>query len=91
MKEIKIKLYGISDFKKWFWDRFCFPKRKLVTKWLEFHNSAVRSIVETYLIKCGNLCADSEDDMKALSMFLREYDKEVNKVTECTEELIMMK
>lgn len=30
----KIKIYGWSDLKKWFWDRFCFPRRKLVAEWL---------------------------------------------------------
>ena len=34
MKEIKIKIYGWSDLKKWFWDRFCFPRRELVAEWL---------------------------------------------------------
>lgn len=91
MKEIKIKIYGWSDLKKWFWDRFCFPRRKLVVEWLEYHNSEIRSIVETYLINCGNLCVDSETDMNTLSMLLREYDKEVDDVTDRTEELIMMK
>ena len=36
MKEIKIKIYGWSDLKKWFWDRFCFPRRKLVAEWLDY-------------------------------------------------------
>ena len=33
MKEIniKIKIYGWSDLKKWFWDRFCFPRRREVS------------------------------------------------------------
>ena len=37
MKEIKIKIYGWSDLKKWFWDRFCFPRRKLIAEWLRYY------------------------------------------------------
>ncbi len=44
MKEIKIKIYGWSDLKKWFWDRFCFPRRKLVAAWLEYHRCEIRSL-----------------------------------------------
>lgn len=46
MKEITIKIYGWSDMKKWFWDQFCFPRRKLVVEWLDYHNCEIRSLVE---------------------------------------------
>ena len=51
MKEIKIKIYGWSDLKKWFWDRFCFPRRKLVAKWLDYYCSEERILVENVLVK----------------------------------------
>lgn len=91
MKEVKIKIYGWSDLKKWFWDRFCFPRRKLVTEWLKYHNSEVRSIVEKYIISCPRLSVNSDNDMEVLSKILRSYDKEVDEVTARTEKLIMMK
>ena len=90
MKEIKIKIYGWSDLKKWFWDRFCFPRRKLVAMWLEYHSSEIRSLVEKILIKYNN--EDLEKDNYALlSQALKDWDEESKKVYDRTEELIMMK
>lgn len=43
MKEIKIKIYGWSDLKKWFWDQFCFPRRKLVVEWLHYNKICNKS------------------------------------------------
>ena len=51
MKEIKIKIYGWPDLKKWFWDRFCFPRRKLVAEWLDYYSDEARSIFEKLLLK----------------------------------------
>lgn len=91
MKEITIKIYGWSDLKKWFWDRFCFPRRKLVAEWLKYHNSEIRSIVERYIISCPKLSINSDADIKTLSAILRKYDKEIDEVTKRTEQLIMTK
>ena len=51
MKEISIKIYGWSDLKKWFWDCFCFPRRKLVAEWLDYYCCEERSLVEEFLLK----------------------------------------
>lgn len=91
MKTIKINILEWKDIKKWFWDKFCFPRRKLVAEWLKYHNSEVRSIVEKYIISCPRLSVNSDNDMEVLSKILRSYDKEVNEITERTTELIMMK
>lgn len=32
MIELKIKIPTWSDFTKWFWDKFCFPRRKIVAE-----------------------------------------------------------
>ena len=44
MKEIRIKIYGWSDLKKWFWDTLCFPRRKLVAESLESYSDKMLSL-----------------------------------------------
>lgn len=90
MKEIKIKIYGWSDLKKWFWDKFCFPRRKLVVDWLEYHRCKMRSLVEKILLKYNDEDLE-KDDFALLSKALKDWDVEVKKIYDETEELIMMK
>lgn len=90
MKEIKIKIYGWTDLKKWFWDRFCFPRRKLVAEWLDFHYSEERSLVEKVLVKYNKEDLE-KDDYALLSKALKDWDVEIKKIRDRTEELIMMK
>lgn len=88
MKEITIKIYGWSDLKKWFWDQFCFPRRKLVAMWLDDHNYEIRRLVEKILIKYNNV--DLEKDTYALlSKALEDWDEESKKISDKTKELIM--
>lgn len=90
MKEITIKIYGWSDLKKWFWDKFCFPRRKLVAMWLDDHNYEIRRLVEKILIKYNNV--DLEKDTYALlSKALEDWDEESKKISDKTKELIMKK
>lgn len=90
MKEIKIKIYGWSDLKKWFWDRFCFPRRKLVAEWLDYYGNNARSLVENVLLKYNK--EDIEKDNYALlSKALKDWDMEIKKIRDRTEEFIMMK
>ena len=90
MKEIKIKIYGWSDLKKWFWDRFCFPRRKLVAEWLDYYGNNARSPVENVLLKYNK--EDIEKDNYALlSKALKDWDMEIKKIRDRTEEFIMMK
>ena len=90
MKEIKIKIYGWSDLKKWFWDRFCFPRRKLVAEWLYYYGDEARSLVEKVLIKYNKEDLE-KDDYALLSKALKDWDVEIKKIRDRTEELIMMK
>lgn len=90
MKEIKIKIYGWTDLKKWFWDRFCFPRRKLVVEWLDFHYSEERSLVEKVLVKYNKEDLE-KDDYALLSKALKDWDVEIKKIRDRTEEIIMMK
>ena len=91
MKEIKIKIYGWSDLKKWFWDKFCFPRRKIVDYWLDYHNDLLRSDYEALLIKYGDLDVNKPEDMNRLHSALNDWDKAVEKSTICTRTLIMLK
>lgn len=90
MKEITIKIYGWSDLKKWFWDQFCFPRRKLVAMWLDDHNYEIRRLVEKILLKYNNV--DLEKDTYALlTKALEDWDDESKKISDKTKELIMKK
>ena len=90
MKEIKIKIYGWSDLKKWFWDLFCFPRRKLVAEWLDYYSDEARSLVEKVLLKYNKEDLE-KDTYAALSRALKDWDSEAKKIRDRTEELIMMK
>lgn len=90
MKEIRIKIYGWRDLKKWFWDSFCFPRRKLVAEWLDYYCCEERSLVEKFLLKYNKKDL-KKDDYAALSETLKDWDREIKKIRDETEELIMMK
>ena len=90
MKEIKIKIYGWSDLKKWFWDRFCFPRRKLVAEWLDYYGDEARILVERVLVKYNKEDVE-KDNYALLSKALKDWDVEIKKIRDRTEELMMMK
>ena len=90
MKEIKIKIYGWSDLKKWFWDRFCFPRRKVVAEWLDYYGDEARILVERVLVKYNKEDVE-KDNYALLSKALKDWDVEIKKIRDKTEKLIMMK
>ena len=90
MKEIRIKIYGWSDLKKWFSDRLCFSKRKLITESLEIHNDAIRRLVLELLLKYNNKDIE-ENDFAILSQVIEYWNKESKKIYDETMEMIMMK
>lgn len=90
MKEIKIKIYGWSDLKKCFWDRFCFPRRKLIVEWLDYYGDEERSLVEKVLLKYNKEDL-KKDDYALLSKALEDWDVEIKKIRDKTEDCIMMK
>ena len=49
MIELKIKIPTWNDFTKWFWDKFCFPRRKIVAEYFEWYNMEVKSDIIKYL------------------------------------------
>lgn len=88
MKEIKIKIYGWSDFKKWFWDKFCFPRRRVVVEWLDIYGDALRSSVEAILLKytTKDLAANNFEE---LHNALKELDGDRFIIQKKVEERIM--
>ena len=90
MKEIKIKIYGWSDLKKWFWDQLCFPRRKIVVQWLHYYYCEERSLVEKVLLKYNKEDL-KKDDYALLSKALEDWDVEIKKIRDKTEDCIMMK
>ena len=90
MKEIKIKIYGWSDLKKWLWYRFCFPRRKLIVEWLDYYGDEERSLVEKVLLKYNKEDL-KKDDYALLSKALEDWDVEIKKIRDKTEDCIMMK
>lgn len=90
MKEIRIKIYGWSDLKKWFWDSLCYPRRKLVAESLESYSENIRRPVIELLLKYNN--KDIEKDGYAiLSEALEYWDKKRKEICDETMKQIMMK
>lgn len=92
MKEIKIriKIPQWSDFTKWFWDRFCYPRRKQVAEWIEYHDDCLQNKIRDYLwdyLDC-NVNSTEAERFKKVERMLDTIFKEQYKITE---KLIMMK
>ena len=90
MKEIRIKIYGWSDLKKWVSDRLCFSRRKLITESLEIYNDAMRRLVLELLLKYNNKDVE-ENDFAILSQAIEYWNKESKKICDETVKQIMMK
>ena len=89
MKEIRIKIYGWSDLKKWFSDRLCFSRRKLITESLEIHNDAMRRLTIGLLLKYNN--KDIKNDYDIFSEAIEYWNSESKKICDETVKQIMMK
>ena len=90
MKEIRIKIYGLSDLKKWFWDKLCFPRRKLITESLEIHNDAMLRLALELLLKYNNKDV-VENDFAILNQAIEYWNKESKKICDETVKQIIMK
>ena len=90
MKEIRIKIYGLSDLKKWCRDKLCFSRRKLITESLEIYNDAMRRLVLELLLKYNDKDVE-ENDFAILSQAIEYWNKESKKICDETVKQIMMK
>ena len=85
-----IKIPQWSDFSKWFWDRFCYPRRKIVAEWIEYHDKCIKKKITDYLWDYLDCNVDSEESERfgKVEKMLENIFKEQDKITE---QLIMMK
>ena len=90
MKEIRIKIYGWSDLRKWFRDRLCFSRRKLVAESLESYSDNIRRPVIELLLKYNNKDVE-ENDFAILRQVIEYWNKESKKICDETVKQIMMK
>ena len=90
MKEIRIKIYGWSDLKKWCRDKLCFSRRKLITESLEIYNDAMRRLVLELLLKYNDKDVE-ENDFAILRQVIEYWNKESKKICDETVKQIMMK
>ena len=90
MKEIRIKIPQWSDFTKWFWDRFCYPRRKIVTEWIEYHDECLKKKITDYLWDYLDCNVDSKESERfgKVEKMLETIFKEQDNITE---QLMMMK
>lgn len=91
MKQITITLYGWSDFKKWLWDQFFFPRRKKVSSWLDYHNSEIKDKLVSHYIKSNHIDPVSDNDYRKALEFELSVKKILDEQTIITKELIMTK
>ena len=90
MKEIRIKIYGWSDLKKWLSDRLCFSRRKLITESLESYSDKMLRFVLGLMLKYNNKDFE-ENDFAILKEFVEYWNNESRKICNEIEKRIMMK
>ena len=54
MIKVEFNIWTWKDYKKWFWDKFCFPRRKTITEWLDSYASDIHEeAVNCYIFSMG--------------------------------------
>lgn len=54
MVTVEFNIWTWKDYKKWFFDKFCFPRRKIITEWLDSYASDIhKKVVECYVNSMG--------------------------------------
>ena len=78
---IKIEIPQWKDITKWFWDKFCFPRRKVVAEDFERYNDRIVSELIDYLHEALDCYHDenSFDKLKELEFHLSEIMKNETK------------
>ena len=80
---IKIEIPQWKDITKWFWDKFCFPRRKVVAEYFEWYNDRLVSELIDYLHEAWDCYNDenSFDKLKDIEFHLNEImKKETDKI-----------
>lgn len=66
MIKVEFNIWTWKDYKKWFWDQFCFPRRKVITEWFDAFASDMHSeAVDCYVKSLG--FKDLDDYIKQCS------------------------
>lgn len=83
MITIKINIPQWKDITKWFWDKFCFPRRKVVAEYFELYNDEVVIELVEFLYKEWD-CEQNENNrikLNYIKYHLREVmKKKTNKI-----------
>ena len=59
MIKVEFNIWTWKDYKKWFWDKFCFPRRKIITEWLDSYASDIHEdAVNCYIFSMGYINLD---------------------------------
>ena len=74
---IKIEIPQWKDITKWFWDKFCFPRRKVVAEYFECYNDMIVSELIDYLQEAWDCYHDEDsfDKLKDIEFHLNEIMK----------------
>ena len=78
---IEVKIPQWKDITKWFWDKFCFQRRKVVAEEFEWYNDRIVSELIDYLHEAWDCYHDenSFDKLKELEFHLSEIMKNETK------------
>ena len=80
---IKIEIPQWKDITKWFWDKFCFPRRKVVAEYFEWYNDMLVSELIDYLYEAWDCYHDENSfaKLKDLELHLKELmEKKTEKI-----------
>ena len=86
MITIQINIPQWQDITKWFWDKFCFPRRKVVAEYFEWYNDRLVSNLVDYLYEAWdcehdkNSCATLHDLELHLKELMRKETDEIKSV-----------
>ena len=77
MITIRINIPQWEDITKWFWDKFCFPRRKVVAEYFAWYNDKLVSGLVDYLYKAWDCEHDINNSatLNDLELHLRELMK----------------
>ena len=66
MITIRINIPQWKDITKWFWDKFCFPRRKVVAEYFEWYSDMIVSELIDYLYESWD-CHNDENSFAKLN------------------------
>lgn len=81
--KFKIQIPQWKDITKWFWDKFCFPRRKVVSEYFAWYNDELANKLFDYLYEAWDCKHDinSFEKLNDLNLYLKELmEKESEKI-----------